>query len=304
MVDELSTSAVQEIAGLSKQRGQRKLAKHLNLTVDDGELDMRQAIHLDFLYDNLMFAAEKGFSWDHVCLVAKFAENVLTNSLGKDLVAVLKYIQAESTEIGCELRERNFKVYIDFLFSTFLQHIKLFQFVFTSDRERMSPNVQLEIIPPKSSEPLKEAKEVKIWDYQQNYEGLQRKETEKQNERLLKKQYIAETAEKRLEESMKKIESKKEEKFTKETITDILKEVIGTYTTNTLDNMKWNIEDAKEDLEIKIQKTSLPRPQALGAPPRYSLKPKTPGSPPKTAKALKSASPERKKTGSGRSRKK
>lgn len=132
------------------------------------------------------------------------------------MVAVLKYIQSESTEIGCELGERNFKVYIDFLFSTFLQHIKLFQFVFTRERERMSPNVQLEIIPPKSSEPLKEAKEVKIWDYQQNYEGLQRKETEKQNERLLKKQCIAETADKRLEESMKKIESKKEEKFTKE----------------------------------------------------------------------------------------
>lgn len=75
-----------------KQRGQRKLSKHLNLTADDGELDMRQAIHLDFLYDNLMFAAEKGFPWNHVCLVVKFAENVLTNSLGTFACYVLYFI--------------------------------------------------------------------------------------------------------------------------------------------------------------------------------------------------------------------
>lgn len=53
---------------------------------------MRQAIHLDFLYDNLMFAAEKGFPWNHVCMVVKFAENVLTNSLGTFACYVLYFI--------------------------------------------------------------------------------------------------------------------------------------------------------------------------------------------------------------------
>lgn len=302
MVDKLTTLTMREIAEVSKHRGKTMLAKHLDLKIVDEDLDMRTAIHVDFLYDNLMFAAEKGFPWDHVCLVVKFANTVLTNSIGKELLDVLKFVQSQSDDLGCELGERNFKVFMDFLFSTFLQHFKLFQFVFTNDREKQIPCVQLEVIPPKASVPMKEAKELQVWEYLQKYEELQRKETEKQNERLLKKGQIVTETEKKLEVTMKSIESKKGDKFTKDTIKDILKEVIETYAASTLDKLKWNIEDAKEDLEFKLQKTSLPRPQALGAPPRYSLKPKTPGSPPKTAKSLKSPSPDRKKSGSGKSR--
>lgn len=302
MVDNLTTSAVRGIAELSKHGGKRHLAKELDWKIGDEDSDMRTAIHLDFLYDHLMFVAEKGFPWDHVCLVVKFANNILTNSIGKELLDVLKLIQSQSSELGIELGERNFKVYMDFLFSTFLQHFKLFQFVFTNDREKQVPYVQLEVIPPKASESMKEAKEIQVWEYQQNYQELQRKETEKQNERLLKKDKIIIETDKKTEDMIKSIENKKGEKFTKETITDILKEVIETYAANTLEKLKWNVEDAKEDLNFKLQKTVLPRPQVLGPPPRYGLKPKTPGSPPKTAKALKSPSPDRKKSGSGRSR--
>jgi hypothetical protein len=43
-----------------------------------------------------------------------------------------------------------------------------------------------------------------------------------------------------------------------------LEEVIETYAANTLEKLKWNVEDAKEDLDFKLQKTCLPRPQVLG----------------------------------------
>lgn len=43
---------------------------------------MQKSIHLDYLYDNLLFAVEKGFPWDQICLVVKFAEDLLTYSLG------------------------------------------------------------------------------------------------------------------------------------------------------------------------------------------------------------------------------
>jgi hypothetical protein len=43
--------------------------------------------------------------------------------------------------------------------------------VFTNDREKQVPNVQLEVIPPKASESMKEAKEIQVWEYQQNYQG-------------------------------------------------------------------------------------------------------------------------------------
>jgi hypothetical protein len=134
----------------------------------------------------------------------------------------LKFIQSQSSEFGIELGERNFKVYMDFLFSTFLQHFKLFQFVFTNDREKQVPNVQLEVIPPKASESMKEAKEIQVWEYQQNYQELQRKETEKQNERLLKKDKIIIETDKKTEDMIKSIENKKGEQFTKEVSSKII----------------------------------------------------------------------------------
>lgn len=134
----------------------------------------------------------------------------------------MKFIQSQSSEFGIELGERNFKVYMDFLFSTFLQHFKLFQFVFTNDREKQVPNVQLEVIPPKASESMKEAKEIQVWEYQQNYQELQRKETEKQNERLLKKDKIIIETDKKTEDMIKSIENKKGEQFTKEVSSKII----------------------------------------------------------------------------------
>lgn len=134
----------------------------------------------------------------------------------------MKFIQSQSSEFGIELGERNFKVYMDFLFSTFLQHFKLFQFVFTKDREKQVPNVQLEVIPPKASESMKEAKEIQVWEYQQNYQELQRKETEKQNERLLKKDKIIIETDKKTEDMIKSIENKKGEQFTKEVSSKII----------------------------------------------------------------------------------
>lgn len=137
---------------------------------------------------------------------------------GKDLIEVLKYVQSNSTDLGCQLGERNFKIHMDFLFSTFLQHFKLFQYVFLNEREKKTPYVQLEVAPPKESAPMKQAKEVKIWEYQQNYEALERKEAERQNERLIQKEKLEDDSEKRVQETIKNIEEKKGEKFTKEVI--------------------------------------------------------------------------------------
>ena len=94
--------------------------------------------------------------------------------------------------------------------------------MFTNDREKQVPNVQLEVIPPKASESMKEAKEIQVWEYQQNYQELQRKETEKQNERLLKKDKIIIETDKKTEDMIKSIENKKGEQFTKEVSSKII----------------------------------------------------------------------------------
>ena len=44
----------------------------------------------------------------------------------------------------------------------------------------------------------------------------------------------------------------------------IIQEVTTAYSQAATETMKANINDLKEDLEHKLEKTSLPRPQALG----------------------------------------
>ena len=43
---------------------------------------MQRSIHLDFLYDNIMFAVSKGFSWDKVVTVFEFASELLIEIKG------------------------------------------------------------------------------------------------------------------------------------------------------------------------------------------------------------------------------
>ena len=66
---------------------QQKSAAHKRLAVELGhdkydEANIRAAVHTDFVYDNLMFAVEKGFPWDHVCSVAKFSSTLLQDAIG------------------------------------------------------------------------------------------------------------------------------------------------------------------------------------------------------------------------------
>ena len=43
---------------------------------------MQTSIKLDFLYDNLMFAVDKGFSWDKVVAILEFSAELLKEITG------------------------------------------------------------------------------------------------------------------------------------------------------------------------------------------------------------------------------
>lgn len=45
---------------------------------------------------------------------------------------------------------------------------------------------------------------------------------------------------------------------------ELIQEIIGSYSSLVVEKVKCNIADVKEDLEFKLARTSLPRPQALG----------------------------------------
>ena len=65
-----------------KPSGRLMLLECLKWDSFDEDKDMQRSIHLDFLYDYLMFAVNKGFSWDKVVTVFDFGSELLSEIKG------------------------------------------------------------------------------------------------------------------------------------------------------------------------------------------------------------------------------
>lgn len=75
------------------------MASQLKLTCLEDDDNLRNAIYVDFLYDNLMFAVEKGFTWRQVCTVVTFCDGILKDSKGI-LLTVLTPCFSASTHVS------------------------------------------------------------------------------------------------------------------------------------------------------------------------------------------------------------
>uniref|UniRef100_K1R521 Uncharacterized protein C8orf74-like protein n=1 Tax=Magallana gigas TaxID=29159 RepID=K1R521_MAGGI len=392
----LSDLVVKSISNLPKNEGKAFLASQLKLTCLEDDDNLRNAIYVDFLYDNLMFAVEKGFTWRQVCTVVTFCDGILKDSKDKDITDALQFLKLQSFELADVLGQRNFPIYTDFVFQTYLRHFKLFKYVFTQERDILKPTVSLRVETPADPGSMKQSKPELVWEYEKQYESIQREEAEHANKRLEEKAKTLETAEKqakerlnfpiytdfvfqtylrhfklfkyvftqerdilkptvslrvetpadpgsmkqskpelvweyekqyesiqreeaehankRLEEKAKTLETAEkqakerlekisgvQEPLSKEKVGELIQEIIGSYSSLVVEKVKCNIADVQEDLEFKLARTSLPRPQALGPPPRFNLKPKTPVPTPKKTPP-KSPKSERKKSGNSRSK--
>lgn len=80
---------------LQKNEGKAFLASQLKLTCLEDDDNLRSAIYVDFLYDNLMFAVEKGFTWRQVCTVVTFCDGILKDSKGI-ITVVTPYLPAST----------------------------------------------------------------------------------------------------------------------------------------------------------------------------------------------------------------
>ncbi|XP_069127314.1 uncharacterized protein C8orf74 homolog isoform X2 [Argopecten irradians] len=259
----LSTTAAQHVASLSKEQGKQCLLKHLGWKPFDAEMAMRDDIHLDFLYECLMFTVEKGFPWEQVCAAVDFSETLLQESIGKSLPETLEIFKQKSEDLGFILAARNYKIYAEHVFLTFMRHYNLFQFVFTNNRESQNPNVKLEILTPPSScsEALNAAKEKRIWEYNHKYEAVEQKERECAEKRAAKRDMQATEASQQKEQVIKKIsENQQQQPLNKEKVGEIIREVLQAHTSAMVEKIKTNINDMREDLELKLEKTSIPRP--------------------------------------------
>ena len=67
---------------LQKGEGREELRNCLKWDTFDEDRNMRKSIHLDLLHDSIMFASEKGFSWNKVAAVLKFSDGILQQIQG------------------------------------------------------------------------------------------------------------------------------------------------------------------------------------------------------------------------------
>lgn len=123
----------------------------------------------------------------------------------KDLTDALQFLKLQSFELADLLGERNFPIYTDFVFQTYLRHFKLFKYVFTKERDTLKPNVTLKVETPSDPGVMKTSKPESVWEYERRYEDIQRQEAEHASQRMESKAKTLEQAEQQSKERLGKI---------------------------------------------------------------------------------------------------
>nr|XP_006816643.1 PREDICTED: uncharacterized protein C8orf74 homolog [Saccoglossus kowalevskii] len=189
MVDSLTTDQAKRIADLPKQSARLKLAKYLKWKMDefDEELNMRESILLDYYYDNIIFAVNQGFPWSQVCEIFQLSKEIHKETKGLALLDAIKLYTIISQKYSSTVGENNLKIFTTYFFQTFMQHYKLYQFVFTNEREPMITQYKLHVNTPSECLPFKQGKEFLVWDYEKKIHDMEVKDREKKEEILKKR---------------------------------------------------------------------------------------------------------------------
>lgn len=95
---------------------------------------------------------------------------------GKSIVEAAQVYQRQAMKCGMD--NRDLAVYTDFFFSTFMQHYKLYQYVFTTKRDESIFITTQDIEPPLPPEPLGQAKPPALHDYDNKRSQINAKKKE------------------------------------------------------------------------------------------------------------------------------
>ncbi|XP_064627005.1 uncharacterized protein C8orf74 homolog isoform X2 [Lineus longissimus] len=261
----LGLEEAKAISKLDRNSGSAFLASCLKWDDFVFEENLQQSILLDFLYDSLMFPIEKGFSWKEVCLLFTLAKEMQEETIGRPITDAVKLFKTKLQSLVQSVHERSLKIFSEYFFGSFMTHYKLFQYCFTREQDRMMVEYDRPVDAPHIPQPLKTSKPVKIWEYEEQLHDIERHEAERKNERLVAKEMFMLADSDLLEKAGSGYESDPESstKLDRQHIKEIIKEVTSAHMSTVSHRIKCAIDDTQEDLEFKLEKTSLPRPQAL-----------------------------------------
>ncbi|XP_013396651.1 uncharacterized protein C8orf74 homolog [Lingula anatina] len=294
----LTTDQVKAIASTKGRRSARGVLADC-LSWELNEDDVKQIIQLDYLYDTIMFAIEKGFAWSQVCLVVQLSMELLKETVDQPITEAIKILKSKCCHYNGKISGRNIQLYTDYFFDTFMKHFKLYQYVFTREREKWNTQLNLTVELPRDPLPCSSGKQQHLWEYDQKWTEIEQKETEKKTELAQKKTVVSEENDKTIKEAYREVEQL-EETADKETIAKTVAAFASAHMKSAIDNLRLSIEEAEYDLDFKLEKTSLARPQELGPPPRYNTKSPIRGNSPVGRKSANSKAKGRDKSSKGK----
>ncbi|XP_052831864.1 uncharacterized protein C8orf74 homolog isoform X2 [Octopus bimaculoides] len=231
------------------------LCSTLNLPSCDRAKDIQYSLYLEIVYNHLRFAVDKGFTWPQVCQIPYIAGSLLQRVKVQKLPTFLKYLFTQSRNWSQILGPRNYKLYMEFLCQSIVQHFLLYKHVF-SFVPRKVPQLNLTVYTPVEPNSLSEGKPIEIWNYEQQLAELANEEQE-----LLKKFESMET--KCSKEIFDEILGPTEESFQKEHVETLVKNVASVFCNKIQDTLVANVEQKHQEMLINIKKVLLPRPVAL-----------------------------------------
>ncbi|XP_078255566.1 uncharacterized protein C8orf74-like isoform X1 [Rhinoraja longicauda] len=165
-----------------KEDGRQLLTKLLNWDDFDEERDLKPGILLDYLYNTIIFAAEKGFPWPSVAAAAGFSHELLCETKGKTIQEAIGKLWDKCEKYQNKLNSNYLQHLANYLLVTFFKHYHLYQFVLCKDREVDQTIHELEVHVPQEIPPLKNGTDVELWNYQQQLAKLSEAEAQLRND--------------------------------------------------------------------------------------------------------------------------
>ncbi|XP_034277196.1 uncharacterized protein C8orf74 homolog [Pantherophis guttatus] len=252
----LTAEGVEAVLQLQQKPGRLFLRDLLGWKEFDEIQEVRQSIKLDAHYYSLMFAANKGLSWQAVAEVVKLTGELLEETQGFSLLQAIRILQEKLTAFPVQLSSFQKSAVYDYFSNTFLKHYWLYQLVMTRERDRNQTFAILEVCAPPSPPPLSEGIDIEMWNYQQQLAALCAAEEEKQASILHIRETLHAEREHLLREVYQRVR-RQTQTLNTETLISLVNEAIKTQIQNLHRIIQHEIQTTFEMLELKLQKKAL-----------------------------------------------
>ncbi|KAK2179894.1 hypothetical protein NP493_465g01006 [Ridgeia piscesae] len=177
----------------------------------------------------------------------------------------------KSAECLRSVSEHNLNIYSDFFFHTFMQHFKLYQFVYLNERQCNVNKIHLEVATPPKQDSFTEAKPVMVWEYNKTVEDIKEEVAHRKLEH-----------EQNIENTLKEDEERKmmmalnlnniSVPMNREDILQMIQDVATVNITHTSHQLEASIATLLDDFDMMFEPTAVPRPAVMGPPPRFDMK--------------------------------